>query len=368
MKNIISIAAIADIHFGADFTQTIGLSNALKKHFITKLQESPPDIIVIGGDLFDKKLSVNSLEAVLCNEFIVTLNNVFPNTYKLLIRGTRKHDLNQLDIFRPFSGEYFRIYDTVTIDYILGMKILIIPEEYYPDKSVYDKYLKVNEPYDWVFFHGLFNHVGSYAKASNMNKITFSWEDFKDNVSGRVVGGHIHKSIYYKNIDYCNSFDRWGHGEEEDKGYLLYTYDRHNKTVRREFIINDDAFKYVTIPFKDISDLKVDELVLKLASAAREVKSLRVKIEADDLITSEMLHSLLTISFDIPNLKIDKKAQSNFDENAISIEKQKQLEERRNEIAKYNGLSFEEITIKYAKEKLNTEVSESEIKSILLST
>jgi DNA repair exonuclease SbcCD nuclease subunit len=366
MKNIISIAAIADIHFGANFTQTIGLSEALKKYFINNLLKSPPDIIVLGGDLFDKKLSVNSQEAVFCNEFILSLNRLFPNTYKLLIKGTRFHDLDQLNLFKPLIGEYFRIYEKVTIEYILGMKLLIIPEEYYANKSAYDPYLKIKEPYDFVFFHGLFSHVGSYAKASNINKICFSWEDFKDNVYGKVVGGHIHKRISYKNIEYINSFDRWGHGEEEDKGYLYITYDVKEKKVNSlDFIINEDSHKYITVFYKDIYQLSTDELVKKFNKMSQGVKSLRVKIEKDDALTDDKLHTLLTISFDIPNLIIDKKAQMNINENEISMERKKELENRKNEISKYDKLTFEEITIKFAKEKLNAIISENDIKEVL---
>jgi DNA repair exonuclease SbcCD nuclease subunit len=366
MKKILKIAAIADIHFGADFTQTLGLSSALKKYFLTPLQTSPPDILVIGGDLFDKKLSVNSPEAVLCNDFIVSLTTLFPKTYILLIKGTRAHDLNQLSLFKSHINEYFRIYETVTVDYLLGMKLLIIPEEYYPKKEVYIPYLEVTEPYDWVFFHGLFTHAGSYAKASNMNKISFSWEDFKENVYGRVVGGHIHKSISYKNIDYINSFDRWQHGEEEPKGYLIYTYDSEAKKVlSKDFIENKDAFRYLTIPFKDIVVLKTEELIEKLDTASHRVKSLRIKIDKDDPLTDDMLHVLLTISLNIPNLSIDKKSQMHLTEDSISVEKQKELKERKDEIAKYDKLTFEEITIKYAKEKFGTILSEDGIKEAL---
>jgi DNA repair exonuclease SbcCD nuclease subunit len=363
MKNNISITAIADIHFGANFTQTIKLSEALKKYFTNKLLESPPDIIVLGGDLFDKKLSVNSPEAVLCNDFILSLYHLFPNTYKLLIKGTRSHDLDQLNLFKPLVSEYFRIYEKVAIEYILGMKLLIIPEEYYTNKNVYDPYLKIKEPYDFVFFHGLFSHVGSYAKASNVNKICFSWEDFKDIVCGKVIGGHIHKRISYKNIEYINSFDRWGHGEEEDKGYLYIIYNaKARKIISLDYIVNKDSHKYITVFYKDIYQLSVDELIKKLSEIAKGVKSLRIKIEKDDPLTDEKLHTLLTISFNIPNLVIDKKAQMNIEENEISLEKQKELQERRNEIAKYDKLTFEEITIKFAKEKLNATITENDIK------
>jgi DNA repair exonuclease SbcCD nuclease subunit len=362
-KEIISIAAIADIHFGANFTQTIGLHNSLKKYFISKLQDTPPDIIVIGGDLFDKKLSVNSPEAVFCNDFIMTLHTLFPKTYILLLKGTRHHELDQLNLFKPLVNEYFRIYEKVTVEYILDMKLLIIPEEYYSHKSVYNEFLKVQVPYDFVFFHGLFSHAGSYAKASNTNKILFSWDDFKDNVYGKVVGGHVHKRMSYKNIEYINSFDRWRHGEEEDKGYLYITYNkRMKKVLSLDYIINEEAFKYVTLYYKDIYLLKTDELIKLLNEKAKGVKSLRIKIEKDDPVTDDKLHVLLTISFNIPNLVIDKKSQMNLDENTISIERQKELEERKNEIAKYDKLSFEEITIKYAKEKFNATISEANIK------
>jgi hypothetical protein len=214
-----------------------------------------------------------------------------------------------------------------------------------------------------VFFHGLFSHAGSYAKASNNNKILFSWEDFKDNVYGKAIGGHVHKRMSYKNIEYINSFDRWRHGEEEDKGYLYITYNKRTKEVLSlDYIVNEDAFKYVTIYYKDIYTLKTDELVKLLSEKAKGMKSLRIKIERDDPVTDDRLHTLLTISFNIPNLIIDKKSQMNLDENTISVEKQKELEERKNEIAKYDKLTFEEITIKFAKEKLNATISEAHIK------
>jgi DNA repair exonuclease SbcCD nuclease subunit len=366
MGETISIAVISDIHFGANYTQTLNLYNALKKNFINKLISSPPDIIVIGGDLFDKKLSVNSSEAALCNDFIISLKISFPSTYILLIKGTRAHDLDQLNLFKPLVDERFRIYEQVTVEYICNMKLLIIPEEYYPDKKVYDKYLKGVDPYDFVFFHGLFSHVGSYAKASNPNKICFSWDDFKDNVYGKVIGGHIHKRISYKNIEYTNSFDRWIHGEEEDKGYVVLLYDNKIKRVKTlDFIVNEDAHKYITVLYKDIYKLSTDELVEKLSSKAKEVKSLRVKIGKDDPVTEDKLHTLLNISFDIPNMSIDKKEQIQTSEDAISVEKQRELEERKKEISKYDKLSFEEITIRYAHEKFNVKLTEDDIKGSL---
>jgi hypothetical protein len=310
---------------------------------------------------------VNSSEAVLCNDFIINLKSAFPSTYIILIKGTRAHDLDQLNLFKPLVDDKFRIYEHAAVEYICNMKLLIIPEEYFPDKKAYDKYLKVGEPYDFVFFHGLFSHAGSYAKASNPNKVCFSWEDFKDNVYGKVIGGHIHKRVSYKNIEYTNSFDRWIHGEEEDKGYIILTYDNRIKKVKTfDFIVNEDSHKYITVPYKDIYNLSTDDLVKLLSDKAKDVKSLRVKIGRDDPVTEDKLHTLLNISFDIPNMTIDKRDQLQTSQDSISIEKQKELEERKNEISKYDKLSFEDITVRYALDKFGIKISEEDIKAALV--
>jgi hypothetical protein len=247
------------------------------------------------------------------------------------------------------------------------MKILIIPEEYYPSKDIYNEYLKVESPYDWVFFHGLFSHAGSYARANNPNKVCFTWEDFKDNVYGRVAGGHIHKSITYKNIDYTGSFDRDCHGEEEDKGYFLYTYNiKKKKVLTSEFIVNEDAHKYITIKYSDIANTPSDDLIASLFEKSKGVKSLRIKIGKDDPITEDRLHALLTISLNIPNLVIDKKDQiDDAAKEAVSEERRQELEERRKEIDNYKNLSFDEVTIKFAKEKFGALISEEDIHSTL---
>jgi hypothetical protein len=156
------------------------------------------------------------------------------------------------------------------------------------------------------------------------------------------------------------------HGEEEDKGYILLSYDlRSKKVLSLDYIINHDAHKYITIFYKDIYRLSTDDLVKMLSEKASEVKSLRVKIEKDDPVTEDKLHTLLNISFDIPNMTIDKREQLQANDDSISIAKQQELEERKKEISKYDKLTFEEITIKYAEEKFNTIISEDAIKEAI---
>jgi hypothetical protein len=292
------------------------------------------------------------------------LRSEFPETYILLIKGTRSHDLNQLDLFKPYASKYFRIYETVTVDYIEGMKLLIIPEEYYTDKSVYDKYLKVTEKYDWVFFHGLFSHAGSYAltEGARLNKISFNAAEFVDIVYGRVVGGHIHDPIVHSIVDYCGSFDRWKHGEEMTKGFRYYEYDvvRH-LVLKNEFVVNTGAALFKTIPYVDVKGMTVDELTSFITKAAEGVVSLRIKVSKNDEVIDTDLHNLLAITFSLPNVVLYKDSPSKLktvDEQKLADEK---MEERKKRIKRFEGMTFEEITITYGNEQLAVKLTENEI-------
>ena len=213
---IVKIACIADIHFGAQSSITASLYENLHKYFIDYLIDKKPNIIVIAGDYFHTKLPVTSVEAQCAINFMRELKDTFRDTTIILIHGTESHDMNQLNVFKSLEGPKFKMYDKFTVDMIEGLKLLIIPEEYYPNKDTYSEVLHPSEKYDWVFFHGLFSHAGSYAaKAGNKyNKICFSTTDFNDIVYGKVTGGHIHDPIVKDKVDYCGSFDTWIFGEK----------------------------------------------------------------------------------------------------------------------------------------------------------
>jgi len=368
IDSILGIAVIADIHWGASSVLTERLYANLLQYFIEDLKKRKPKIIVIAGDYWHMKLSLNSTEASYGNAFINTLRSEFPETYILLIKGTRAHDLNQLDLFKPFASKYFRVYETVTVDYIEDMRLLIIPEEYYQDKSVYDKYLNVSEKYDWVFFHGLFSHAGSYAltEGGRLNKICFDSKDFTNIVYGRVVGGHIHDPIVHSIVDYCGSFDRWRHGEELRKGFRYYQYDvSKRRLVSSEFIENEGSAKFITVPYEQVRGLSVDTLTAKITELAKDVVSLRIKVSKTDDVIEQDLHNLLGITFSLPNVILFKDRPSRMK----TIDEQKadeaQAEERKKRIKRFDGMTFEEITISYGKEQLGVSVSEQNISEAL---
>lgn len=363
---IYTIAEIADVHFGASSSLTVKLFTNLCNNFINKLKEIKPNIIAVCGDLFDQKLALTTDEATYASLFIHTLKETFPSTLIILVQGTRSHDLNQLDAFKGLVCDNFRIYTTVTEDYYKDFRFLVIPEEYYPDKSVYDKYFNTAEKYDWVFFHGMFSFAGGYAlqTGNKFNKICFTVDDFKDCVFGRVVGGHIHDPMTSGIVQYCGSFERWKHGEETPKGFRIHKYDTESKrVVLDEFVENKDAQQYITVPFSEIDASNLETLVLTLEKKSKGLTSLRVKISKTDTISEEETKNLVAACLKFDNVVLLKETRitpkKNEDEN------RKAADERKKRIKEYEGLTFNQITQKYAAEVLGKTLSDSDIGEVL---
>lgn len=366
---IIKIAEIADIHFGFMSTATLKLYDNLKKYFIGWLKENSPDvnIIAICGDLFHLKLSLTSNEAIYAVRFVQDLRQEFPNSRIILVKGTRAHDLNQLDVFNSMISENFKIYNTVEEDYYTDeFKYLVIPEEYYPDKSVYDKYLKSNEKYDWVFFHGMFSFAGSYAlmTGNKFNKICFTSSEFDNVVYGKVVGGHIHMPIEEGKVEYCSSFERWKHGEEDKKGFRYHEYDTKTKKVLKDlFVENKGANVYKTISFKEFDCDNLQNLVKQINAKQEGCTSLRIKISKNDTISDIQSENLVAACMQFNNVILFKETSTIKKE--VSEEEIKAAEDRKKRISEYDNLSFNEITIKYAKDVLGKSITDKQIQEVL---
>lgn len=365
----IKIAEIADIHFGAMTTLTVQLFNNLKNNFIGWLEQNAPDVNIIAlcGDIYHLKLSLDSTEAKLASHFVDLLQKKFPNARIIIVKGTRAHDLNQLDNFSTRIGDNFKLYNTVTEDYYGdNFKYLVIPEEYYPDKSVYDQYLKTTEKYDWVFFHGMFSFAGGYAlqTGNKFNKICFNSSEFENIVNGKVVGGHIHIPMEEGKVQYAGSFERWRHGEEEPKGFRYHEYDTDTKQVLRdEFIENKDTSIYKTISYKDVNVDNLEELTRQLDKLRQPCYSLRIKIGKTDEITDEQSENLVAACLQFNNVVLLKESKSIKKKD--TEEERKISDERKKRIKEYEGLTFNEITIKYAREVLGKQITEKQIQEIL---
>lgn len=363
---IYKIAVISDIHWGKVLKLTSKLNNNLYKYFINYLKETGVDIIVIAGDYFDCKLYLTSVEAQLANEFINNLKNTFPDKYILLLRGTYSHDLNQLDTFSHLVDNKFRIYNKACVDYIEDLKLLFLPEEYPSSKSYYDEFLNTTDKYDFAFFHLLFSHAGSYAvkQGCKHNKVCFSYKDFENNVYGRVVGGHIHIASEFKNIDYCGSFERDRHGEEEDKGFRFYEYDSSKrKIISSSFIKNEEASIFKTIEASSLSLDNIDNLIKEIDYLSKDIESLRIRISKTTELEQVELQNLISAVPHFKNVLLYK--ENSIISKSISKDQLIESENRKKRITEYDKLTFEQITVKYAKEMFNKNITLENISDTL---
>ena len=108
---------LADIHMGAIKAET--LLKELDESVIKYLENLKIlDFVVISGDLFDTKISLNSDHARCLFIFIKKLMNIcIDKKAKLrIIKGTQFHDNNQLDILKFLSKSNcdVKIFDTVS--------------------------------------------------------------------------------------------------------------------------------------------------------------------------------------------------------------------------------------------------------------
>lgn len=256
MEKSYVFAVISDIHFGA--MPPNKLYEELEKGFLKYLKSLKIlDAVLICGDLFDNKLSLNSDHVKYSFIFLKKLLEIcVKHQCKLrIIKGTNFHDNNQLDILKFFANYNidFKVFETVEKEELFpNLNVLYIPEEYIADKDEYYKeYFK--DSYDMIFGHGMMNEVAFVAKTQEsevtMQKAPiFKSEELTNICKGPVFFGHIHKPQCIKDkIYYVGSYSRWCYGEEEPKGFIMCAYTPETANYEIEFIENKNAPLYNTM-------------------------------------------------------------------------------------------------------------------------
>ena len=68
-------------------------------YFVEEIKIRKPDLIVLGGDLFDKRISTNSDFNTYANLFVNSIADycMYNGSRLFIIKGTMSHDLYQLD-------------------------------------------------------------------------------------------------------------------------------------------------------------------------------------------------------------------------------------------------------------------------------
>lgn len=358
------IETISDIHFGSR-PDSDKLYEELKNNFIKHCNEVHPDLIVICGDIYDKRVLIDSEANIYVNKFIYDCINTGATI--LIFEGTDSHDRHQINSFTHYISDKFFIVNKVKEIDLLGLHCLILPEEYVRDNTYYNDYINNNKKYDFVFGHGMFKHV-SFSKYENheysRHPYTFDYLMFKHIVKYYVVFGHIHIHSEYKNkIIYNGSFSRLNFGEEEPKGW--YEFELNKNKCKYQFIENKDAPIFRTIQTSILPE-DTENLLIQLRGYSESNDFLRINIDTD--ISDDKYNTIYGFTKSHPNTVVKRKIKqaeivnTTKEINQSVQEKQQALEEK---MKNYKDLNFYQITQKIAKENYNENIDEDYINKVL---
>lgn len=317
---------LADVHFGKK--DDIRLFNELKEVFINKIYEENKDIdfIIIHGDLYDRILRMNESGSKLVIDFITELcelSNTFD--FKLrLIKGTKTHDFNQLEVFKKLENiyPYFRIINTVEEEELLeNIFVLHIPEEY-PENvnEYYEKYFNLGEgvKYDYIFGHGMFDFVAFTGHDDEdpserivRNSPTFKSKEIDKIAHGPIIFGHIHDRQKWRDkIYYVGSFSRFAFGEDKDKGFIECYYNPNTIKHKVSYVNNFLAPKYLTINIDELHFENIEEKLNYLNQIKNDYDFVKVKTSNEeenlDILKQTLNNSNNNIKLDVKTVIIDE--------------------------------------------------------------
>lgn len=249
------VAVIGDIHLGHARVRTQTIIQMLDRTFSDN-DLNHLDLIVINGDLFDKRLPMDSDDAHSIirwmRRFILACKK--NNTSLMVLEGTPSHDNKQSNWF-VLMAEFLGVVDTVryinklAIEplYPNGPYALLVPDEVNHDAS--DTWLQVMElmrskgleSVDYAFMHGMFRYQEPILSVVSHNE-----ENYHKIVSQRIVINHHHTHTTCGRIVAPGSPERLRHNEEEDKGHYRFTI-VDGSACNDTMVVNDKASIFSTI-------------------------------------------------------------------------------------------------------------------------
>lgn len=280
---------ISDIHIGKK--DDMKLKDELEIFFDYLKDTEDIDMITISGDLFDRVLTANEYGTTLALEFIQRLIDLYiPEIAIRIIKGTRSHDFNQLDILKVFkekAGSHFKIIEKNEVEVFNGYKILYLPEEYPTD---YDDFYKENllgvddKTYDFIIGHGMIDFIAftGYEDDSE-NRVhgtpTHKADDLIRVTKGPIIFGHIHEKQEYKDkIYYTGSYSRYSFDTPSEKGFMVFDIDDDDPSkFKMTFIENTKAPTYAVLDIDKLNLEGVDDHVKYIKELSDKYDFVKIK-------------------------------------------------------------------------------------------
>lgn len=280
---------ISDIHIGKK--DDMRLKEELEIFFDYLKDTENIDMITISGDLFDRVLTANEYGTTLALEFIQRLIDLYvPEIDIRIIKGTRSHDFNQLDILKVFkekAGSHFKIIEKNEVEVFNGYKILYLPEEYPTD---YDDFYKENllgvedKVYDFIIGHGMIDFIAftGYEDDSE-NRVhgtpTHKADDLIRVTKGPIIFGHIHEKQEYKDkIYYTGSYSRYSFDTPSEKGFMVFDIDDDDPSkFKMTFIENTKAPTYAVLDIDKLNLEGMDDHVKYIKELSDKYDFVKIK-------------------------------------------------------------------------------------------
>lgn len=299
MKSEIKCASSSDHHLGHRNTPTSHILKNLRSAFPGTAETADLDLILFGGDLFDRLLTMDDPNIPLIKNWVNSFLRMCKeaNIIVRFMRGTPSHDWNQnwitvAEDTDSAIGANVKYIDTLSIEYIeeLGIHVLYVPDEWRPEPDdVWAEVLQLLQEkglshVDITVLHGAFD----YQLPEHVKVPKHIPERYMGITRGYVLGAHIHKpSTYGENLLVNGSFDRISHGEEEDKGHWRFSLFS-DGTRKAKFVVNENARKYVTV---DCSGMPVDDAIKSIRERLRGLPAeanVRIKAGRGDPISAAL--------------------------------------------------------------------------------
>ena len=318
---------ISDIHIGKK--DDMKLEKELDI-FLDYVKDNPCEVLTISGDLFDRVLTANEYGTVMAINFIKNLLSITTEhgTAVRIIKGTRSHDFNQLDILKFIKKEvsefYFNIIERNSTEEINGVKFLYLPEEYPTD---YDDFYKENllsvedKAYDIIIGHGMIDFIAftGYEDDSE-NRVhgtpTHKADDLIRVTKGPIIFGHIHEKQEYKNkIYYTGSYSRYSFDTPSEKGFMVFDIDLEDTSkFKMEFIENTEAPTYAVIDIDKLDLTDIDDHIKYINELTSQYDFVKIKTGnkarldiARKLTEADSSIKIQSVNKDKETIKVDPK-------------------------------------------------------------
>ena len=267
MHGYLKMVAVSDIHFGNPKIDPNSLLLKLRKYLYPELKDA--HLLFVAGDLYDQLLTVNSKTYNAVSDFIKDIFTISDLTgmQVRILHGTFTHDRDQLSVLSKLATDKtrYKIINHIDCEEItdfrcnqdtvnLALRVGYIPDNlsYKHSEDVIEHLKKIMTCLGWrkldlLVGHGTFEHV-IRPDSGHRPPCLFRQDQFKDLVQGPIVMGHIHTPSRNHNVYYCGSFERLAHGEEEKKGFYVFTLDqKQEEGWRSRFVVDELATPFVTI-------------------------------------------------------------------------------------------------------------------------